>query len=747
MKKVLLSIAGLVYGGMLLVGQENSDSLQFVHLQEVQVVSSRASDKSPLSYSNLKKEDIQGLNFAQDIPSLLTLTPSVVATSDAGTGIGYSSFRIRGTDANRINVTANGIPMNDSESHSVFWVNIPDFASSIQDLQVQRGLGTSANGAGAFGASINMKTENSANNPHAEFSSSYGSFDTRKATLKLGTGLLNNHWAFDSRLSSISSQGYIDRASADLKSYFLQASYFNNNMIIKGIVFGGQEETYHAWDGVPKDSLKTNRRYNPSGYMGSDANGKPQYYDKQTDNFVQTNYHLSILQVLSPSIQINASLHYTRGDGYYEEYKRDRKLEEYGLKPFFNQDELIEKSDMVRQKVIANDFFGTIFSLNYKTNALDIIGGGGANKYIGDHYGRLAWVKSYLGELSPHHEFYRSKGTKIDANMYLRANYALSKQWNAYADVQYRYIDYQIVGENDSWDWMAQAMQKLDVDERFKFFNPKAGLFYRINPHHDIFFSLGMGHREPNRNAYTDAQINEKPAAESLQDYELGYTYKDKYFKLGLNIYYMKYKNQLVLTGKINEIGEMLSSNIPNSHRLGLEVSAAAKLPFFITWNTSLTVSENKIQKYSEHVDMYDAQWTWLGQQENYIGDTKLSFSPSIIANNALVFSRKHWNVGFYSNFVGRQYIDNTSSKERSLDAYCVSKLSIAREFALSSKSSIAISLLLNNIFNRQYESNAWVYSYYLQDKGNSNQTIRGADFGYFPQAGFNTLMQVQIKY
>ena len=638
--------------------QEKTDSLKVVDLQEVQVIATRAKEKTPLSYSDLDKNAIEKANYGQDIPFLLTLTPSVVATSDAGNNIGYTGFRIRGTDANRINITANGVPMNDAESQSVFWVNIPDFASSVQDLQVQRGVGTSTNGAGAFGASVNMKTAYIPILPYAQFDATYGSFNTSKTALKVGTGKIGGHWSFDARLSEINSDGYIDRASTDLKSYFAQAGYHNANTLLKFIVFGGKEKTYHAWDGVPSgngedlDYLSTNRTYNTCGFMGTDANGKPLYYNNQTDNYNQTNYQLAFLQVFNPSLKLNATLHYTKGDGYYEEYKTDRKLVEYGMKPFVYDGKNVTKTDLVRQKHMENDFGGVIFSLDYIQNKWDISLGGGGNYYDGYRFGNVIWAKNYTEDPNfyPEHEYYRNDAQKADANIFLRANYQLNNHLNLFADMQYRYIRYQINGKNDDFDGTTNDMQILDFDNTFNFFNPKAGIFYQIDSKNDLYASLAVGHREPNRNNYTDGKLATLPKAERLLDYELGYKYHSRSFSAGVNLYYMKYKDQLILTGEVNDIGEMLTSNIPDSYRAGIEITAGLPVTSWLQWNGNLTLSQSKIKEYTEYIDDWET-----GQSADYLGTTSISYSPDVVAGSLFSAEYLNWSAGLQSSYVGKQ--------------------------------------------------------------------------------------------
>lgn len=744
MKKVIFSWLTIILStGMSVFSQEKTDSLKSIDLQEIQVISTRAKEKTPLTYSDLDKKKIEKVNYGQDIPYLLMFTPSVVATSDAGTGIGYTGFRIRGTDANRINVTANGVPMNDSESHGVFWVNIPDFASSIQDLQVQRGVGTSTNGAGAFGASINLKTAYIPAIPYGEFDGTYGSFNTSKAALKIGTGKIAGHWSFDARLSGINSDGFIDRASVELKSYFAQTGYHNKNTLLKFIAFGGKEKTYHAWDGVPGgngeeiDYLSTNRTYNPSGYMGTDAQGKPLYYENQTDNYTQTNYQLSLLQIINPSLKLNATLHYTKGDGYYEEYKTGRKLVEYGLKPFSFDGENISKSDLVRQKYLDNDFGGMIFSLDYVKNKWDISLGGGGNYYDGNHFGKIVWVKNYAGDpdFYPGQEYYRGKAKKADANIYLKANYQLNDHWNFFADMQYRYINYKINGKNDEYDSSTKDMQVLDFDNTFNFFNPKTGIFFRINPENDLYISLAVGHREPNRNNYTDQKLASLPKAETLYDYELGYKYHSPAFSAGVNLYYMQYKDQLILTGDVNDIGEMLTSNIPDSYRAGIEITAGLPITHWLQWNGNITFSKNKIKDYTEYV--YGV--------ENYLGNTSISFSPNVIANSLFSFNYRKWSADLQSIYVGKQYLDNSESDDRKIDPYFVNNLRLGYTFSLKGIKSLSMNLLINNLFNEKYENNGYVYDSWYE--GSDNKSKRTNMLRYFPQAGTNVMANVVMKF
>ena len=447
MKKMIF--AGCLMAGASVFAQAGeTDSLKVVNLQEVQIVSTRATSKTPVAFTNVSKEELKKQNFGQDIPFLLSMTPSALTTSDAGAGIGYTTLRVRGTDGTRINITANGIPMNDAESHTLFWVNMPDFASSVKDIQVQRGAGTSTNGAGAFGASVNMQTEGISMQPYAEINASYGSFNAHKETVKFGTGLLKDHWAFDARLSNIGTDGYIDRASVDLYSFYAQGGYFADNTSVKFITFGGKEKTYHAWNYATKEEMKKyGRRFNSCG-MYTDDDGHIRFYKDQTDNYLQMNYQLLLNHTFSAAWNLNAALHYTKGDGYYQEYKEDRSLKEYRLHPFMYDGKEVEKSDLIRQKKMDNHFGGGVFSVNYRNEKLDASLGGALNYYDGWHFGRVIWVKNYIGELLPDHEYYRNKAKKTDGNLYLKANYNLVAGLNAYADLQYRYVNVKIHGAN-----------------------------------------------------------------------------------------------------------------------------------------------------------------------------------------------------------------------------------------------------------------------------------------------------------
>ncbi len=711
-------------------------------LQEVEIMSIRATKTTPVAYTNIGKDELKKQNTGVDFPYLVKMTPSAVVTSDAGAGIGYTSLRIRGTDATRINVTANGIPVNDAESHTVFWVNIPDLASSVKDVQIQRGAGTSTNGAGAFGASINMQTSEFNTLPYAGFSGSAGSYGTHKETLRAGTGLLADHWAFDIRLSNIGSDGYISRASTNLNSYYLQGAYYSGNTTVRLISFAGEEETYHAWNYASKEEMKQyGRRYNSCGYMYTDSDGKAHYYDGQTDNYVQKNWQLLFDHHFSNKWSVNAGLHYTKGDGYYQEYKGNRKLQEYALQPFSTDGNEVKKSDLIRRKAMDNHFGGAIYSLNYKGDRLSASLGGGANRYYGRHFGQVLWVKNYIGDLAPDHEYYRNNGAKNDANIYLKGDYRLTNNLNIYADLQYRHIGYAIDGCNDKWNDATGNLQQLAIDEKFNFFNPKAGISWQINRSNRLFASVSVAHKEPTRNNYTDGKLDEHPSAEKLTDYELGYTFAGKCLHAGVNLYYMDYKDQLVLTGELNEIGEPLAANIPDSYRAGIELMAGVELPNGFSWNANATFSRNRIKNFTEV--LYDDN-TYERWEINH-GSTHISFSPDIIVNNTFSYRFKGFDVSLLSNYVSKQYMSNAEQKEHSLDAYFVSNLRMAYTFKLPRTKSITVGATIYNIFNEEYENNGYAGSGYYTDGDGTRHRYNYA--GYAAQAGTNILGHLSIDF
>ena len=721
-----------------------NDSLWMMNLQEVEVVSTRATQTTPVAFTNITQDELKKRNHGQDLPYLLSMTPSAITTSDAGAGIGYTTIRVRGTDATRINVTANGIPLNDAESHSVFWVNLPDLASSVKDVQIQRGVGTSTNGAGAFGASINMQTGEPVMDSYAAFNGSYGAFHTHKETFKVGTGLIDNHWAFDLRLSNISTDGFIDRASVGLNSYYLQGAYYGDNTSVKLITFAGKEKTYHAWNYASKEEMEEyGRRYNSCGYMYTSADGQMHFYEDQTDNYTQKNWQLLFNHTFTPEWNLNIGLHYTKGDGYYQEYKPGRSLMEYGLVPFMLGTEEVAWSDLVRKKAMDNDFGGGIFSVTYRNPRLNTTLGGGWNRYEGHHFGKVLWVKNYIGALDADHEYYRNKGVKNDGNIYLKADYKLNEHLNAYADVQYRHLSYTINGTNDKWNLVTDdGLQKLAIDETFGFFNPKAGISWQINRNSRLFGSFSMAHKEPTRNNYTDGKLYERPKPERLLDYELGYNYSNRWMNIGANLYYMDYKDQLVLTGELNEIGEPMAANVADSYRMGIELMAGFRLGRHFSWDVNATWSRNRVQDFTE--TLYENEDVTGEKWVIHHGDTPIAFSPDFLLNSGLAYKYKRFEVSLQSQYVSKQYMSNACEEDHILDAYFVNNLSMNYTFRLPKVQSVTLGVTVYNLFNEEYENNGYAGSGFYFD---GTEKVRYNYTGYAAQAGTHVMGNISINF
>ncbi len=713
MKKVFL-LAGLLAFAQ---GAYAQEMLRTYRADTVIVTSTRAGATTPMPHTELGKDDIAKQNFGQDMPFLLQMTPSVVATSDAGTGIGYTGMRIRGSDATRINVTMDGVPMNDAESHGLFWVNTPDIASSVGNIQVQRGVGTSTNGAGAFGGSVNLLSERPSQTAYGMFAGSYGSFNTHKETFTIGSGLLGDHWTVDARLSNIHSDGYIDRATTDLKSYMARVGYRASKTALSFMVMGGTERTYHAWDGVTAEQIKDHgRTYNPCGEISDGV-----YYDDQTDNYKLTNYRLSLIQDLGRGWNLDATLHYYKGDGYYEEYKGGAWLAGYGLEPFETGGDLIESTNLVRRKMMDNWFGGGVFSLNYKKERIEASLGGAVNRYDGDHYGRVMWVENYTSPLSPDYRYYQGNGTKDDANIYAKTSWEALDNFFVYGDLQLRHIGYRITGTTDD-------LLRLDVDEKFDFFNPKAGVFYKLNKNLSAYASVAVAHREPTRNDYTEAPefVDGKqvmPRAESLTDFEAGVSWNCERLTAGVNLYYMKYNDQIVLTGEINDIGELLAENVGDSYRAGIELMAGVKITDWLRWDVNATFSRNRIN------NLYDPV------AEKVLKSTETSYSPSVLAGSLFRISKGNWSGALQTNYVGSQYVTNFEQKALSLDAYCVTNLRVDYTYKRAT-----LGVAVNNLFDTKYFSNGYGEDW-------MEGTDRKAYMAYFPQAGINALVNLTVRF
>lgn len=689
-----------------------------VAVDEVVVIATRANQKSAIAYSDVTRKDLDKLNLGQDIPQLLNFTPSIVTTSDAGAGVGYTGIRVRGSDATRVNVTLNGIPYNDAESQGTFFVNMGDFASSVSSIQIQRGVGTSTNGAGAFGASINIQTNKLEEKPYAETNISGGSFGTRKVNVLAGTGLLNNHFVLDARLSKIYSDGYVDRAFSDLRSFYISGGYYTKKSFFRLNVFSGQEQTYQSWGGVPQELLKTNRTYNPYTY------------DNETDNYQQDNYQLITSHELSKNWRLNVSAFYTKGKGYYEQYRPNDKFSNYGLPNVVIGDSTISRTDIIRRRWLSNDFYGTVFSLDYNGfGKLTANVGGGWNTYQGGHYGEIIWAR-IAGNTTIRDRYYNDDATKRDVNLYAKAFYQFTKELNAFVDVQIRTIDYSFLGFNSQ-------LQNVQQDAKLTFFNPKAGLTYTLNDISTIYGSVSVGHREPNRDDYTQSTPQSRPKAERLIDYEAGYKIQTAQLAFTVNAYYMNYRNQLVLSGQLNDVGAYNRVNIPTSYRAGVELEAGARLAKQLRWNINATFSRNKVRNFTEYLDNFD---TGLQESRQY-SQTDISFSPNVIAGSQLLFTpAKGLELGLLSKYVGKQYLDNTSNESRKLNDYFTNDIRLIYTIKPKFAQEIAFTVLFNNVLNELYESNGYTYAYISEGRVT-------ADNGYYPQAGRNFLAGVRVRF
>ena len=718
---------------LIVKSQQSNDSIKYIqNLNEVNVNALRVGAKTPVSFTNINKDEINKGNLGQDLPYIISMTPSVVTTSDAGAGIGYTGFRIRGSDPTRINVTINGIPLNDSESQGVWWVNMPDFSSSIDNIQIQRGVGTSTNGASSFGASVNLQTNDIKTKAYAITSNTIGSFNTLKNNIEFGTGLLNNKFTLDGRVSKISSDGYIDRATSDLKSIYLEGTYLGNKSVLKALVFSGQELTYQAWNGVPLNYLDSNRTYN--SYT----------YDNEVDNYQQTHYQLHYSKQISESTKLKLATHYTHGEGYYEQEKLNQAFSDYGLENIILSQDTIQSTDLIRRKWLNNDFGGITFSINKEIKNIDLILGGSYNKYSGQHYGNIVWAE-YSSNGAKDYLYYWNKAEKYDQNIYLKTNYKYSENTNLYVDLQRRIVDYTFEGKEEDGSLAEQNVV-------FDFYNPKIGLFHNLEKNQSLYASFAVANKEPNRNDYVESTITSRPAHETLYDTEIGYKYFGKKLNFALNIYQMNYKNQLVLTGQINDVGANTRVNIDDSYRKGVEVEANYILNNKITWSGNITFSENKIIKHTAYVDSWDTG----GQETIDYENTDIAFSPKIIWASIINFKMdEKTDIDFISKYVGEQFIDNTSSDDRMLNDYLVNNIRISYKWENKLFNSAKLTFQVNNLFDLEYVSNAWVYRFVSDgyDPRGSDPYVnidsqRGFNMaGYFPEATRNYLLGLTIGF
>lgn len=688
-------------------------------LLPVEVKAIRASATAPFAKTNISRKDISVQNLGQDLPFLLNQVPSVVINSDAGNGVGYTYIHIRGTDASRINVTLNGIPYNDAESQGTFFVDLPDISSSINNIQIQRGVGTSTNGAGAFGATINLSTNEINKNSYLELNNSYGSFYTLKNTLKAGTGLIGNHFTVDLRLSRITSSGYVDRAFSNLRSGYLSTAYLSDKTELRFNVILGKEKTYQAWYGVTEDDLKNDRTKN---YAGLDQPGTP--YPNETDNYWQNHYQLFFTQKLSKGLTFNSGLFYTKGYGYYEEYRASQDYKDYHmLYPVLNGDTMYT-TDLVRQLWLNNDFYGGIFSFQKQSERSRIIIGGAITNYSGTHYGNITWSQYPLTGPS---KWYQVDAQKADENIYGKWQQDLTHSLQLFGDLQYRRVQYQLHGFEHN--------TSLLLNPIYNFVNPKAGISYhKLN--WLIYGSYSIANKEPNRDDF-EASLQQQPKPEHLGDLEVGIENKFKKGNWSANFYYMNYKDQLVLTGKINDVGAYTRTNIPSSFREGIELQASYSLLKWMNISGNLTLSRNKVLNYTEYIDDYDNG----GQKTNFYKESDISFSPDKIAGVTVSFSNdKRWGVEFLSKYVGKQYLDNSSNDQRMLKPYFTEDLRMRYSLKLKRIKEVQILAQVFNLFNRKYESNGYTYSYFY----NSSLTTENY---YFPMAGTNWMVGLNLRF
>ncbi len=701
---------------------------------EVTISATRAGDKAPLAYSVLSTEQLKKQNTAYDMPYLLSLTPSFVETSEAGNGVGYTGLRIRGTDGNRINVTLDGIPLNDAESQQVFWVDLPDIASSVDNIQVQRGAGTSTNGAGAFGATISLQTNRADSEPFAEVNSSAGSYNTFKNSVSAGTGLLKNRFTLQMRYSDVRSDGYVKRTGSDHRSAFISGLFRNEKSMLKANIILGEEHTGIGWWGVPKDSLQTDRRYNPAGEY-TDENGVKRYYENESDNYRQDHYQLIYSRKLTEDLFLNAAFHYTKGKGYYEEYREDQPYQDYGLADLQAGDSVIPVTDMIRRKWMSNDFYGATYSLRYNKERIEAILGGGVNNYLGDHFGRIIWMGA-SGDIPKDYQWYFNDSKKGELSFYGKVNYSLSDKTGIFGDIQYRLVNYRLAGADDD-------LKDIGQRHNFGFFNPKAGVFHSISSNQDAWLSFSVANREPVRSDFKEASgdPDATPLPETLYDTELGYKLRNENSSFAINLYSMIYRDQLVPTGQLSDVGYSIMTNVDRSYRLGAELAAAFRPAAFLGWNFNMTLSRNKILDYTEYYTDYNTG-DWSSEYKSKtLGTVDIAYSPSAIISNEIIFTLlKDFDLHLISKYVGKQYFDNTMNKERMIDPYFVNNLRLDFSPGIKHTDNVEIQLLVNNLFNTEYENNAYGGNWY-EDGTEMTWAY------YFPQAGINFMTRILVRF
>ena len=747
MKKKILLILLII--GLCANAQKSDIKKDTIKLDEVLLSATRAKKKTPVAFTNITKADLESKNLGQDLPILISQMPSVVTTSDAGAGVGYTGIRVRGSDATRVNITINGIPYNDAESQGTFWVNMPDFVSSVEDIQLQRGVGTSTNGSGSFGASLNLKTLNPSAKGYASTTNVVGSFGTRKHNVNIGSGI-NKNFYVEGRLSKILSDGYIDRASSDLSSFYMETGYLNETTSVKAIVFGGKEKTYQSWYGTPEavvngDLDGIQAFIDRNGYYLTDIdianleNAGRTYnyytYDNEIDNYEQTHYQLHISHQFNSNFFGNISGNFTRGKGYFEQYKADEEFSDY----FPNSSNAFDEGDVIRRRWLDNDFYAFVYSLNYKIENLNLYLGGGYNKYDGDHFGEIIW-DSFVSALPIRSNYYFNVGEKKDLNSYLKAEYKINSNIFAFADVQYRNVKYKASGINSD-------LLNIGVEKAYDFFNPKLGLTYKIDNYNSIYGSFSIANREPNRDDLTKNPI--QPLAEHLSDFEFGYRLKTSRYYATTNLYYMNYKDQLVLTGALDDVGDPIRQNVDKSYRAGIEFQVGYKFSDKIRIDVNATFSENKIKAFDYLVSdtQYDVDYNeYYDVVTTEFKNTNISFSPSVIAGSTVSYSPlNNFSFSLISKYVGKQFLDNTSNDSKSIDSYFVNNLNASYKLNPKWIKEISINLLVNNLFNEKYVSNGYTYSYFYRPQNSTDASI--TENFYYPQATTNFLVGVTLKF
>ena len=705
MKNYILYLAFILVVPLWAQEAQPQDSTQTQNLDEVLVKAVRVQPNAPITHSNLTKKDIRKRNLGQDIPVLLNYLPSVVSSSDAGAGIGYTYLRVRGSDATRVNVTINGIPYNDAESQGTFWVNLGDFASSVESLQLQRGVGTSTNGSGAFGASLNILTDGISENAGGEIANSFGSFGTRKHSIKFTTGLLNDHFEFAGRLSKIYSDGYVDRAFTDLKSYYLQGNYVDKNTIVKAITFGGKEKTYQAWYGLSKDQLEEDRTQNPYTY------------DNETDNYWQDHYQLHWIETLNANWSTNIGLNYTRGKGYFEQFKDGRSAADYNN--LINED-----SDVVVRRWLDNHFYVANANVTYKKNSLELITGISYSDYTNDHYGEIIWGSDLASGTNIRDRYYLSISDKSDFSIFSKATFRMSEKLQAFLDIQGRFVNYTTTG-------LTSDRAPIDVDERFDFFNPKLGFTYTLNPGNSLYVSYARANKEPNRNDFESNAVDVQH--EELNDFELGWRHESDRLRLNANVYYMQYNNQLVLSGALDNVGEYLRENVDKSYRLGLELDASIVLTEQLSLVSNFALSKNKIQDLTINRD---------GAVQN-LNDTNIAFSPDLITTHALEYApNTKFRAALIGKYVGEQYLSNTDTEASKLDSYFVTDFNFTYTLPVNNVfDSIVFTGMVNNLFDLEYVDRG--FTYLDTWSGPTATEIQG----YYPQATRNFLLGMSLMF